>query len=143
MDNNYLIKEIKTLSNEKINRNSFYWVAIPFTEKRPLQIFEKVENEFDLGKKQSEVKNQFDGHIDKMGKRYSDIIDVIVRHKRRLALIVQNDEYNKKENYNFVYVVPITTFNSNDSKIEYFKKNMDIAHYQYIGKITGKESVAI
>lgn len=136
------MEEVKILDYETINRGNVYWAAIPFSEERPFKIFSLLKNASVTGKKKNEDEFTFDGSIDEDGKRHSDEIDVVVRHKRRMAIVVQDDNFNHDKDYDFVYVVPLTTFNSNSDKIAYFKENKDNPSFHYVGKINGKESVA-
>lgn len=138
-----IIEKLKCVENDKIIRGKFYWAAIPYTEERPLYIFKTINDAKFTGKKTKEDASSFNGMFSEEEKRRkSEIIDVIVRHKRRLVLIIQNQEYNSNQSYNFVYVVPITTFENNSSKLKFFKEHNDIPHFHYIGQATNKESVA-
>lgn len=134
--------EIRNIDYKDINRNSLYWVAIPFSEERPLKIFEKLENTVNAGNKLDENNNTFDGSINEFGRKQSEIIDVVVRHKRRLAIVIQDNKFNHDKNYGYVYVVPLTTFNKNKKRIKLIKENMDIPNYHYVGFVGNEESVA-
>lgn len=139
MEFNIKPKEIELVSNEEIKRGKIFWSAIPFSEQRPLIVYKPIKNATFTGKKQTEDILTFN-ETDK--NKHSNIIDVIVRHKRRMALIVQNNRFNNDLNYKYVYVVPITTFGGNKDKIDYIKNNPHIPQFHYLGFITGKESVA-
>lgn len=135
------IRKIKQIPDKEILRGKFYWSAIPYSEKRPLYVFCKNKKN-NYGKREMYV-NPFNNGIYKNGEVHSDVIDVIIRHKRRLSLVVQADTLNEDVTYPFVYVVPITTFDGDLAKIHYVRdNNNDIIQYHYIGEITGKESVA-
>ncbi|WP_291566984.1 MULTISPECIES: type II toxin-antitoxin system PemK/MazF family toxin [unclassified Clostridium] len=132
----YDIKPIKNIKDEDILRGNFYWAAVPYSEARPFYIFKKDKLQGKSGRKVKE-NNAFTN-----SKVKSDIIDVIIRHKRRMVVVLQADDINADKHYPFVYVLPITTFNGDESKIEFIKNNNgDIIQYHYIGDITGKESV--
>lgn len=130
----YDIKPMRNIKDEDILRGSFYWAAIPYSEARPFYIFKKDKGYGKSGRKIKE-NNAFTN-----SKMKSDIVDVIVRHKRRVVIVIQDDEINIEKQYPFVYVLPITTFDGNEAKIEVIKNN-DMMQYHYIGDITGKEAV--
>ncbi|MBW9156287.1 type II toxin-antitoxin system PemK/MazF family toxin [Clostridium tagluense] len=137
------IQSLKYVKNDEIKRGMFYWAAIPYTEERPLFIFEKIGKAKYTGKKKYENIKTFDGKFSSLrNKIESEEIDIIIRHKRRLVLVVQNDEYNSKEGYKFIYVIPITTHGKDKEKIEYAKNNDKIPHFHYIGQATNEESIA-
>lgn len=133
-----MIEELKSVTYSDIARGKIYWTAIQFTEKRPLGIFKPVDGT-NKGEIIEEDDNTFKGRIsEETGKLKSEVIDIIIRHKRRMALVIQSDEVNN----DFIYVIPITTFDKNDTKIQYYKENKDIPQYHYLGIVTGKEAVA-
>ncbi|HCL4447341.1 TPA: type II toxin-antitoxin system PemK/MazF family toxin [Clostridium botulinum] len=136
-------KEIERVPNEEIKRGRVFWAAVPFTDERPLKLFEYIENAKYTGKIKKEDILSFSGNISniKVGRK-SDEINVVTKYKRRMVLVVQNEEYNKNENYQFVYVVPLTTYGGNKYKIDNVKNNPNFPNVHYLGELTNKESVA-
>ncbi|WP_035290288.1 type II toxin-antitoxin system PemK/MazF family toxin [Clostridium sp. KNHs214] len=131
-------KDIELVSNNEIKRGKIFWSAIPFSEQRPLIIYDSIKNASYTGKIHEENNLDFNSINER---KQSNEIDVIIRHKRRMALIVQNDKFNNDADYPFVYVIPITTFGGNKEKINYVKNNPELPNFHYLGNLTGKESV--
>lgn len=131
-----VVEELVSVKDEDIKRGHIYWSAIPFTEARPLGIFKTISGVH--GKRVEEDAQTFKGRINnETGRRESEEIDVIIRHKRRMVTVVQSEESLG----NFIYVLPITTYNGDNDKIEQIKNNPDVPQYHYIGQLTGKEAV--
>lgn len=133
---NSVVEELVSVKDEDIKRGYIYWSAIPFTEERPLGIFKKISGVH--GKKVEEDAETFKGRFNATtGKKESEEVDVIIRHKRRMVTVIQSDEALGK----FLYVLPITTYNGNSDKINQIKNNPNVPQYHYIGSLTGKEAV--
>lgn len=111
--------------------------AIQFTEQRPLGIFKPLDDE-NNGIKIEEDSQTFIGRFNpQKGRKESEIVDVIIRHKRRMVTVIQsNDSIGS-----YIYVLPITTYGGNDLRILDIKNNPERPQYHYIGNITGKEAV--
>lgn len=125
-----------SVADKDIKRGHIYWAAIQYTEERPLGIFQSTEG--DNGIKITEDANTFKGRFNpETGKKESEIVDVIIRHKRRMVTVIQGEDSISS----FIYVLPITTYKGDSDKIAIIKDNPDNPQFQYIGAITGKEAV--
>ncbi|EOU2017366.1 hypothetical protein C5S21_07895 [Clostridium perfringens] len=128
--------QLVSVSDSEIKRGNIYWAAIQFTEERPLGIFKTTDG--DNGIKVTEDINTFKGRFNQTtNRRESEIVDVIIRHKRRMVTVIQGEDSIGS----YIYVLPITTYNGNSNKIEIIKSNPNTPQYHYIGSITGKEAV--
>ncbi|MPQ42624.1 hypothetical protein [Clostridium tarantellae] len=130
------ITQLISVSDNEINRGHIYWAAIQFTEERPLGIFKSTYG--DDGIKITEDANTFKGRFNSItNRKESEIVDVIIRHKRRMVTVIQSEDSIAS----FIYVLPITTYSGNNKKIEIIKNNLNNPQFQYIGSLTGKEAV--
>lgn len=136
MSNNS-IERLVSVPDEEIKRGHIYWGAIQFTEQRPLGIFKPLDDE-NNGIKIEEDSQTFIGRFNPQnGRKESEIVDVIIRHKRRMVTVIQSDDSIGS----YIYVLPITTYGGNDLRILDIKNNPERPQYHYIGNITGKEAV--
>lgn len=135
MGNKSLV-QLVSVGDEEIKRGHVYWAAIQFTEQRPLGIYKHISGIH--GKKIEEDVDTFKGRFNNTtNKKESEIVDVIIRHKRRMVTVIQSEDSIAS----FLYVLPITTYNGNDEKLDIIKDNPNNPQVQYIGSITGKEAV--
>lgn len=136
-------KTPREIPYERIIRGRIYNAAIPHTFGRPLKFVEphpKIFGVFNVVEKN----DGFEGVIDsKTGKRVAPVVQAIAEFKMRPAVVIQADEWNKKEEYPFVIVLPIQGIYPDDLKDPDIKRMIavnDLPFIHYIGSIPGKES---
>ena len=140
-----IILSEQRISYDKIKRRSFFLAGIPFSDGEPLDFFVPC-----LNSKCTETKDYcgmavntlsgFGPEIDpKTGRQISPEVNVIVKHKARLVIVMQLDHLNQQSNYHHVIVVPVYSLDKlgTELKKQVLEKN-DIPLLHYINNITGK-----
>ncbi|WP_027410467.1 type II toxin-antitoxin system PemK/MazF family toxin [Anoxybacteroides tepidamans] len=132
---------VSGINYSEIKRGHIYLAAIAYSDGRPLNFFEPMP---DLGENIGKVVTKphgFEAETDERGIQRAKEVSVIVKHKARLAVVLQNDLFNSNEDYHHVYVAPIATIHPSLEKsdlIKRLKEKNDIPQLHYIGEHTGR-----
>ncbi|MDF9574919.1 type II toxin-antitoxin system PemK/MazF family toxin [Bacillus cereus] len=130
------------VSSEQIKQGNIYEAAIPFSDGRPLTFFEADPKLGENIGRAVKKDHGFEPEYDKETRtNKARIVSVIVKHKTRLCVVLQNDLFNENENYDHVYVAPIATIHPREEKtelIERLKEKNDIPQLHYIDSHTGR-----
>lgn len=134
-------KLYKGIDYSDIFRGYLYWTAIPFTRSLPFEIIEDVKQNDEEDSIYKVIKG-LEG-FDFNDLETDEVIKVLVPHKIRIGLILQNDIYNHDMNYHQVFVAPIQTLHREGKSKTFLHKltqenNLPNAHY--LGIETGHES---
>ncbi len=133
----------REVPNEVILRGRIFNAAIPHTFGRPLKFVEQDSNDNNLFHI-IEKDDGFEGVIDpKTGKRVSPIVQAVAEFKLRPAVVIQSDEWNQKEKYPYIIVLPIASLypeDLDDPDIKRMVERNDLPYFHYLASITGRES---
>ena len=140
-----MIKIFQGVGYSEILRGHLYWSAIPYTKGRPLDFLEDFK-ELDDGTNICKVvkkENGFECEIDEETQEPMSEVKVIIPHKVRIALVLQNDFLNHHSAYHQVFVVPIQTLHRAGKTKTFLDKlaiRNEYPQYHYIGEETGREA---
>lgn len=130
-----------SVENDRILRGHIFYAAVAFSDGTPVDFFEPIP---DLGKGFGRIVSKMNGFnpvYDENGKKYSPTLNVVVKHKVRLSVVIQSNLFNQNESYDHVYIAPIATIHPTQEKtelIERLKDTNDIPQLHYIGNHTGR-----
>jgi len=140
-----MFKVFQGVSYTEILRGHLYWSAIPFTKGRPLDFLEDF-SQLGNGERSCKVVNKevgFECEIDDITQEPKTEVSVIIPHKVRIALVLQNDFLNHHASYHQVFVAPIQTLHR-EGKTKSFIEKLTIKNeypqYHFIGEETGREA---
>lgn len=132
------------IDSSEIYRGYLYWAAIPFTRSLPLEIVEDVKPKDDQDSVYKIIKDLDGFNFDKIGDNdFTFELKVVVPHKIRIALVLQNDFYNHNPDYHQVFVAPIQTLHRENKSKSFIKKltiENELPNAHYLGIETGHEA---
>jgi len=133
----------RLVSYDKILRGKIFNVAVPHISKRPLDFVIKSPRHEKLYEVITKL-DGFEGERDpKTGKKYSPTLKVVTEFKLRPAIIIQNDEFNQREQYLYTVVLPVSKIQDSDRTdpvMQRVMKENDLKEMHFIGRLPGIDS---
>ena len=120
------------LLDSAILRGNIYYVGFPFDVERPMQFIEQQsDGTVVLVKKDHGFEPGFDG----VGRPFAREVDVVVPHKMRLAVVLQDNVLNALATQHYTIVAPIESLYPKDllePSVARAKKSNDVDRIHYI-----------
>ena len=126
----------RLVDSKDICRGKIFYVALPYTQGRPLRFIEKDEQHPELYRI-VEKEDGFEGRAEPAtGKRRSESLEIVTGIKLRPCIVIQKDQYNHNEKYPFVVILPIATLTKEHKQKLIFKRLIeynDLDQFYYLG----------
>lgn len=128
------------LLDADILRGNVYYVGFPFDVERPLTFVEAAaDGTMTVLQKAHGFEPEFDIH----GKPHAREVDVVVPHKMRLAVVLQDDLINSSVSQHYTIIAPIESLYEKDKRepiVAQAMKSNDVDRIHYI-TCTGRDAV--